>query len=186
MWYTYLGGFWSKEKTVMKDTFVYNSIDDLVAHIVNFIDDVTPIKVQKSLYFLYAYYGATFGSIDYDNTESEFNILKTKYPTKLFEAKFEAWKYGPVINEVYAKQKQHEYDNIAETIPTISNWNEIRLFIDDLLEQLSVVNDFGLVTRSHQDNAWINAYKPGLAHCDMDNEEIINEYIGYVNAQSEI
>ncbi|MCL1924951.1 MAG: DUF4065 domain-containing protein [Defluviitaleaceae bacterium] len=45
-------------------------------------EKITPMKLQKLLYFLYA-------------------RMLFKYDLKLFDETFETWKYGPVIPEVY-------------------------------------------------------------------------------------
>lgn len=56
---------------------------------------VTPMKLQKLLYFLYRDY-----------------LQKTKKP--LFSERFEAWKYGPVISSVYAEFSHYKDKPIKE------------------------------------------------------------------------
>lgn len=163
-------------------TYFFDNTEDLVKYIKSKLSNPTPLKIQKSLYFLWAFYAATYGRIDY-SVNSEFQT--TRYPKLLFKGDFEAWKYGPVLSNIYAENK---YDDIAASehktppadTPEAKNvWS----FIDDMLDQIDPVNDFGLVARSHEDSAWKKAYKPDQRHCKMDQNEIIKDYIGYVNEQ---
>lgn len=172
-----------------KTDFFFNSIDVLISHVVNFLDNPTPLKVQKSLYFLWAFYAATYGNIDYQE-KTDFSDQE-KYPRSLFEADFEAWSYGPVINSVFAEyHKTNGFEGVSdkyvESEISDKNEKEVWSFIDDLLTQINKVNDFGLVERSHQDSAWRNAYKEGQRHCKMDADEIKRDYVNYVNEQSKI
>lgn len=171
------------------ENYFFDSIETLISHIVNFLDNPTPLKMQKSLYFLWAFYAATYGNIDYDE-ETDFS-KQEKYPRSLFKADFEAWSYGPVINSVFAEYHQTNgfkdvSDEYVESEISDANKKEVWSFIDDLLAQINKVNDFGLVERSHQDSAWRNAYKEGQKHCKMNNDEIKRDYVNYVNEQSKI
>ncbi len=56
---------------------------------------VTPMKLQKLLYFIYRDY-----------------LQKTK--KALFSERFEAWKYGPVLSSVYSKFHHYESNKITE------------------------------------------------------------------------
>jgi len=168
----------------MLNQYVFNDVNELIAHLMNKLDNPTPLKIQKSLYFLWAFYTATYGNIDYDVSENEF-AQGTRYPKELFKAEFEAWRYGPGLNKVYAENKSGQFDDLKDTwVPTTANEKEIYSFIDDLLVQINGVNDFGLVERSHQDHAWKIAFK-GEDHCKMDNKQIKQDYIGYVKQQAE-
>lgn len=172
-----------------KENYVFNDIDQLLGHIVHFLDNPTPLKVQKSLYFLWAFYSATYGNINYDEN-SEFSLEgQTRYPSNLFDAQFEAWEYGPVINHVFSEyHKTNGFEGYSDINKSDldSNKKEVLGFVDDLLSQINDVNDFGLVNRSHQDEAWKKAYHQGEKHCKIDNDEIKRDYIGYVEKQSEI
>lgn len=85
--------------------YFFDNVEDLVAYLEAKLDNPTPLKIQKSLYFLWAFYAATYGSIDYSK-KSDFSEIE-KYPKRLFPANFEAWQYGPVLNNVYAEAKSN-------------------------------------------------------------------------------
>jgi uncharacterized phage-associated protein len=60
---------------------------------------ISPMKLQKLLYFAYGWYWA----------------IENK---RLFNEQFEAWKYGPVVNIVYARTKSYGAGPITDTLPS--------------------------------------------------------------------
>ncbi|HEO7186705.1 TPA: hypothetical protein VBE04_000819, partial [Streptococcus agalactiae] len=72
------------------DTVVFSEKDFLVNFLYKLLDNPTQIKVQKTLYLLFAFYGATYGNLDKDE-DNEFS--DQNYPKQLFKAIFEAWRY---------------------------------------------------------------------------------------------
>ena len=83
--------------------------DDLVNYVINQYKqktsvNISPLKLQKSLYLLFAIWGGNAAIINEDIDKGKGTIeLTDKVPTLLFDAKFEAWKYGPVDIEVYTR-----------------------------------------------------------------------------------
>lgn len=170
----------------MNKDVVFTDKDLLVNYVYNKLDNPTLIKVQKTLYLLFAFYGATYGMID-NEIDDEFE--GQTYAKRLFDADFEAWRYGPVEIEVYKKQKSGDYELADDVkIPrSAAEWNNIMSFIDDIINQTNKINDFGLVDRTHQDNAWANKFQEGISHIKMDNSEIIKEYLErYVKAPANV
>ncbi|MDN6291284.1 MAG: DUF4065 domain-containing protein [Tetragenococcus koreensis] len=144
-------------------------------------EDIGQLRLQKTLYLLYAYYGATYGQLDTENGQD--SEVEVDYPDELFDASFEAWKYGPVIYSVYKKDKENYYDDNLEKLPKFEiNKNyekDVLLFIDELLDQINEMSDFTLVDRTHQDNSWKVPYNKnkGQYAIPMSNSEIIDEYV---------
>lgn len=167
------------KSNVSSDNVVFNDVKVLVKHLFSLDNTISPIKLQKSLYFLFAYYGATYGSIGEDISRDDKIEETTIYPKYLFDANFEAWKYGPVIYEVYSKNKSVGYQ--AESfIPENPQEAEVISYINETFQQLNEISDFGLVERSHLDEAWKDPYaKYELDHTSsqsMDSDSIIEEY----------
>jgi uncharacterized phage-associated protein len=164
--------------TTVKDV-VFDSVHTVANYLYEKKPDISPLKLQKSLYFLYAYYGAYYAK------QAEDGVFEgsVKLPKYLFNAEFEAWKYGPVIRDVYSYNKSNFYSLSHLRAPSVLEVNEnleVKKFIDELFEQIDSVSDFALVDRSHEDNVWKEAFKTDSI---MDNDEIIKEYIErYVNA----
>lgn len=155
-----------------KQNVVFESVDNLINYLYHRYGELTPIKLQKGLYFLYAYYGATYGE-----TEETDGVLEQSFddfPDRLFDENFEAWTYGPVIREVWKKQKSGEYGKAEPNLNGIKR--ETLLFIDELFEQINSVSDFSLVDRSHEDEAWVNAYNSDNDNKKLNNNDLIKEY----------
>lgn len=155
-----------------KQNVVFDNVDNLIHYLYDRHGELTPIKLQKGLYFLYAYYGATYGETKETDGVLEQNF--DDFPTRLFDEEFEAWTYGPVIREVWRKHKAGEYGSNEPVLTGIKQ--EILLFIDELFEQIKSVSDFSLVDRSHEDEVWIDAYNSGVNNKTLDNDELIKEY----------
>lgn len=139
----------------MKQTF-FKDVNDLIAYLYTKVDSLSPLKLQKGLYFLYAYYSAMYGST-LDNEEAE---ITYDLPSELFPAEFEAWNYGPVIRSVYNERKtgEEKYQEMARNFDSNQFFNsdskkEVQSFIDDLFAQINRASDFSLVDRSHEDKA---------------------------------
>ena len=134
--------------------------------------DISPIKLQKSLYFLFAYWG---GIVRKSKLCKE--LVEEDYSTFsecLFEEDIEAWVYGPVVPIVY-----HEQNLISFYKENLFVGKEkLKDFVDGLLKELFEVSDFTLVEISHNDNAWKNnfCYEEGFHNSIIPKEEIISEY----------
>ena len=140
-------------------------------------EDISPLKLQKTLYLLYAMWGGNALLINSDIEKGDKTIeLTEKLPVDLFEPNFEAWKYGPVDPEVYHNFKSNRYqgednitnknrDNLLDTVIS---------FIDSILKQVFEINDFSLVALSHEDRSWKDAYESPDKKMAKDN--ILDEY----------
>lgn len=136
---------------------------------------ISPIKLQKSLYFLFAYWGK-FIRENRENPDSV-EVDYSKYNENLFDERIEAWTYGPVVPEVFISDKIGYLENV-NTCGYLEDDSVKKDFIDNLLDQLFEIDDFGLVNISHQDECWKRHYiKEDKKHNkEIPKEEIINEY----------
>ncbi len=144
-----------------------------------FNSDISSIKLQKSLYFLFAYWGGFVRKAKLAAGEGQIEELNEDYKEYLFDNKIEAWIYGPVVVDVYHKFDRinlaNDYD-LAQKIRALPN--EVLAFIDDLLDDLFTVSDFKLVDISHSDDCWKKNFKEDdIKHNrEIHKEDIINEY----------
>lgn len=136
---------------------------------------ISPIKLQKSLYFLFAYWGQYIRK-NKENKDSV-EVDYSSFNEWLFNDRIEAWTYGPVVPEVF----MYERSGLLEKEPDIDylkNEDIKKEFIDNLLEQLFEIDDFGLVRISHEDECWKRNYLESdeKHNREIPKEEIINEY----------
>lgn len=136
---------------------------------------ISNIKLQKSLYFLFAYWGGFMAQNKLGDVEETFN-----YTEYLFGDRIEAWTYGPVIPKVYHDFDDYYNESNILNIQTMLGANEfVKSFIDDLLSEIFPLSDFKLVDISHDDNCWKDNYntKDQRHNKEISKEAIINEYI---------
>lgn len=136
---------------------------------------ISPIKLQKSLYFLFAYWGGFIkdNKDNYDSVEVDYS----HYSEILFNDRIEAWTYGPVVPEVFTAEKLGLLDK-DQGDNYLDDEIEKKEFIDDLLLQLFEIDDFGLVRISHEDECWRKNYVESdeKHNREITKDEIISEY----------
>lgn len=139
---------------------------------------ISPIKLQKALYFLFAYWGQYI----LKNKENT-NSVEVDYSTFnecLFNDDIEAWTYGPVVPNVFHAEKNGTLDVLESSYNDEYLEDDIvkKEFIDYLLPQLFDISDFGLVDLSHQDECWKKHYNENEDRHNqvIPKDEIINEY----------
>lgn len=110
--------------------------------------DISPLKLQKSLYLLFAMWGGNAAIINEDIDKGQGTIeLTDKVPTLLFDANFEAWRYGPVDIDVYDRYKENGYQGDIQSLTDLTTvsqdfLNILMPFIYSVLEQVFDINDF--------------------------------------------
>lgn len=192
----YFGG---KVNSTLEDKYMrkyfFENIKDLIGHLKSLNPDMGPIRLQKTLYFLFAFYGATYGSIGNENNEEKNELLSEvdsdSYPKQLFADDFEAWQYGPVIRDVYFGNKNDKYEGLGDkTKEEYSNNNDkdVILFLDGLVNDLKEMSDFALVDRTHQDKAWKDKFDADNPYASnkIDKQTLVQEYKEKIKAASEI
>lgn len=158
---------------------IFNALD--LAKYLNYLHnnkygrDISPLKLQKSLFFLFGEWGAFISRSSKENNGDWKGL--NELDSYLFKEEIEAWLYGPVVREVY--------DNFSneilreEEIFTSDDKKYVHQFIDDLADELFELSDFKLVEISHQMKCWINNFdERDDIHCTViDKEDIINEFL---------
>lgn len=141
-------------------------------------NDITPIKLQKGLYFLFASWGgkilAAKGEGSQDTEDDDYYGSISPY---LFDADFRAWKYGPVEYDIYIWNKYKERKPyIPDLIPNCDSvfQNEIKQYIEEYSKRVFATSDFGLVDLSHEDDCWKLALT--APEEKMNRDDILSEY----------
>ncbi|MCM1053749.1 MAG: DUF4065 domain-containing protein [Ruminococcus sp.] len=108
---------------------------------------ITPLKLQKILYYAQGYYLAI------NNNE-------------LFSEEFEAWAHGPANPEIYDKYKGYGCSAISEpSEKDMPNFEEdVINFLYDIWNTFGIYDGKYLEELTHQESPWIEArkgYQPG-------------------------
>ena len=136
--------------------------------------EISPIKLQKSLYFLFAYWGGIIRKSK-ENPDYVEEDLSSQNEI-LFDNDIEAWVYGPVVPDVYKAKDIEKYYSEGEDI--FSGNKFLHETIDSILSDVFSIADFKLVSISHEDLCWQKKFDPkDLFHNNKINkEDIITEY----------
>lgn len=154
----------------MQQKYYFENIDNLVEHILFQFPEIGPLKLQKGLYFLFAFYINTY------SVESETEVIETEniFPKYLFQTDFEAWTYGPVIRDVYLKFKEKQYT--PRQFQFSEKDKEIEIFVKDAMKMIVEKSDFALVDRVQEDIAWQKAYRNKNSNI-INIKDIEDEYL---------
>lgn len=138
---------------------------DVCRHVINYSNKhdygISNLKLQKVLYFIQVYF-----------------LITKKDHTPCFDEKIEAWDFGPVVPEAYLEYKQYG----SGDIPIIKSfiildkdnvWNSKRVkfedtaisdddksLIDKILDKFADYSAIDLVSLTHRQSPWIDAYTP--------------------------
>src|SRR5699024_5038121 len=135
----------------------------------------------KTLYFLFALYGASFGKLhvspEMENKDGVFEGSNEQpFEKYLFPDKFEAWQFGPVNRDVYRKNLKNEITTKDSAVES-SNDIEVKEFISEVIAILDEMGDFELVDRTHKDEAWKSKVTDkSMWPKEMDPDTIIKGY----------
>lgn len=150
------GGFTLLTPNVIANNFIKKSLDENIP--------ITPLKLQKLVYFLYAKY-----------------LKETN--KKLFTERFETWKYGPVIPSIYAEFNSYK-DKPIKTMSkdstgksyTASEIDEFGKCIDEIWETYKNYTGSALSAMTHESGtAWTKAKEESSLY--LKDEDIKNERI---------
>lgn len=136
--------------------------------------NISPLKLQKTLFFLFGEWGAFITKAR--NSNGDWSSLNS-YRRYLFNEDIEAWLYGPVVRDVYNK-----FNNETISEGDLFHTDEekyARDFINDLADELFNLSDFRLVELSHQLECWKSNFneKDNIHGKIIDKEQIINEFL---------
>ena len=136
--------------------------------------NISPIKLQKSLYFTFAYWAGFVGKSQKEGYVEE-QISLSPY---LFEEEFQAWTYGPVLPSIYNKYKDSKLEIIDKVPEELCSNDTLKEAIDSILNDTFEISDFKLVALSHEDKSWQKYYdEEDLNHNKViKREDIFNEY----------
>lgn len=158
--------------------FLLDDVDELVRIILEEKQDISAVRLHKSVYLLYSYYGMTYGQLSKELVD-ERSEIEYNYPKRLVDVSFEAWKYGPVSPKVQKRLKRGDYfplGIIDRHSFLTSEEKDVLDFLKDLIKQINDMSDYGLIDRVRQDEVWRKVYKR-TEDKTMDNSEIINYYL---------
>lgn len=163
----------------INNKYIFNNKNDLVNYLLYKLNLPSQLKIQKTLYLLFAFYGATYGKLINDENNSELD--SNNYTPFLFEPNFQAWKYGPADYDVYINFKKEEKYKELKSIENILNEDltevekrNIITFINNIINQTDEMDDYTLMDRTREDKVWSDSYSN--KEKNMNPYLIVDEY----------
>ena len=127
------------------------------AYIIAKCGDVTPLQLQKMLYY----------------TQACFIIFYNKFA---FSDECEAWVHGPVYPKLYEKYKYYKFDSISQCVEIPKLKSEEEAILDLVIEYFGKYSGKVLEHFTHKELPWIKA-REGLDQNAPSNRIIDNELI---------
>lgn len=145
-------------------------IDSVIKYLLKELGEVTPLALQKLLYYSQGFY-------------------KTFYDEFLFDNDCEAWVHGPVYKEIYFKYRDYGYNPIEDKSIKFENIN-LTEAEEELLD--SVIDNFGcysaktLEKMTHSERPWRltrKNLKPEEKSNEIIRKNLIEDYFKDVNSK---
>ncbi|MBE6005496.1 MAG: DUF4065 domain-containing protein [Lachnospiraceae bacterium] len=143
----------------------------VIAYIFEKLEEVTPLMLQKLLYFILGVYSALYGK-------------------PIFKEDCRAWEHGPVYPEVYELFRDFKYNPIEDARFAILNGTEDALTDDEKRVIDLVVNTFGmyggkvLERITHNEDPWMEArkgYGDSIPSSELLSKDRIMKYYVMIN-----
>lgn len=103
----------------------------------------------------------------------------------LFRERIEAWKYGPVIPDLYHAtkhfgRKEIPFNQISDEPPSVDA--DTRVFLEDVFANYGHLSGYTLSSLTHQKGApWDQVYVDGVLNIEIPDDIIRDHYEGIVN-----
>jgi uncharacterized phage-associated protein len=117
------------------------NVIDIASYITNLVE-VDQLKLQKLLFYTQA-------------------VSLVRFNKLAFSEIIEAWEYGPVIPEVYRKVKQYDAPIKLKRATNAPIDTDIIKAIDMVIKYYGKMSGIELMTETHSEKPWANAYKKG-------------------------
>lgn len=137
-----------------------SKINTAVGYLLSQCEDITPLALQKALYYIQGFYYAFYHSF-------------------LFTDNCEAWVHGPVYRDIYFRYRDYHFDPIAESAPfnvSVLTASEKAVF-DGVIHNLCCYSGKILERFTHNETPWLST-RGNLPLCAHSEQIISRECIG--------
>lgn len=145
---------------------IKTKIDLVIEYLLCQCEDITPLALQKALYYIQGFYYAF-------------------YKTYLFSEECEAWVHGPVYREIYYRYRDYRFDPIkgGHRFDDLIFSSAEKAIMDSIIRNICCYSGKVLETFTHSESPWISARGelPATAGSDrMIPKEQIGDYFSTV------
>lgn len=151
------------------DTAAGSKIDSVIQYLLNQCEDITPLALQKALYYIQGFYYAF-------------------YKAFLFSEDCQAWVHGPVYKNIYSRYKDYHFDPIkkAASFDASIFSSEERAIYDSVINNICCYSGKVLERFTHNEAPWLitRGDLPITAPSDrIIEKELIGSYFEAVRAK---
>lgn len=153
-----------------QDFIVTSDLELISQYIIYKCDEITPLALQKLLYYAQGFYKAFFGNF-------------------LFKDDCEAWSHGPVYREIYDKYRSYKYNIIEQyldyEIEDILD-EDRKSLLDVIIKSFGFYNGKALEKMTHFEKPWIEARRgiPANEKCNkIIDKSDIGEYFEKIKSK---
>ena len=145
-------------------------IDIVVNYLLCKCEDITPLALQKLLYYVQGFYYAFMNRF-------------------IFEETCEAWVHGPVFREVYYKYREYRFDpiGVCDTTDDLTLAVSEKAIIDSVVKNLSCYSGKILEAFTHAETPWLSTRGDLPASVSMDrkiDKQLIGDYFTEVKEKN--
>lgn len=148
------------EKLIGKEANKKSKINRAIEYLLNQCEDITPLALQKSLYYVQGFYYAFYNKF-------------------LFVEDCQAWVHGPVYPDVYYSYRDYKFDPIecnVEVDDSVFTLSEIAI-LDSVAKNFCCYSGKVLEKFTHSESPWLSA-RGNLTEVETSNQIIHKEDIG--------
>jgi Uncharacterized phage-associated protein len=144
-----------------------SKINIVIQYLLNKCEDVTPLALQKALYYTQGFYYA----------------FNKKY---IFSENCEAWVHGPVYHDIYARYKDYQYDAIEQYDHEIDESKlstSEKAVIDSIIKYFCCYSGKVLESFTHNETPWIETrgdMPASASSAKVISKRLIGEYFSSV------
>lgn len=144
-------------------------IDTVIQYLLNRCEDITPLALQKALYYIQGFYYAF-------------------YQVFLFPEDCQAWVHGPVYRDIYFRYRDYHFDPIerpADFDTDVFSSGEIAIF-DSVINHLCCYSGKVLESFTHNESPWLKTRSDLPAGAPSEriiDKKLIGEYFSAVKAK---
>jgi len=139
---------------------VLSKVDEVIYYLLFQCEDITPLALQKAIYYIQGFYYAFMGSF-------------------IFSDDCEAWVHGPVYREIYNRYSGYRFDPIESNVEfdvTVFTDAE-KAMIDSVIQNFCCYSGKILEKFTHSETPWLKT-RGNLPADSTSNRTIPKETIG--------
>lgn len=157
------------EALIGSNMMLGEKIDTVIAYLLNQCEDITPLALQKSLYYIQGFFYAFYGRF-------------------LFAKDCEAWAHGPVYRDIYARYADYHFDPISkvESFDSSIFTTQEKAILDSVIRHICCYSGKILEAFTHNESPWINTrgdLPDGAASDKIIDKQMIGNYFIKIKEQ---